>query len=88
MSLVSYRGHNYKLLWRGKTKHGERAHLQFTDGSKSFWVDAALVEQPTGPACANCGRPGGVHRRTDCNGIGGVVCDVCRYERKEFLSFA
>lgn len=40
---VSYKGRSYRLLWQGGTKYGERAHLAFMDGSKDFWVDAALV---------------------------------------------
>lgn len=87
MSIVSYKGHNYKLLRRGKTKHGERAHLQFTDGSKDFWVDASQIGPATGPTCDNCGRPGGIYKRTDCNGIEGRVCEVCRRSRREYLSF-
>jgi hypothetical protein len=42
-SRVMYKGRPYKLLWSGHTKHGERAHLQFLDGSKDFWVDAHQV---------------------------------------------
>lgn len=62
---VTYKGRTYNLLWSGPTKHGERAHLQFTDGSKDFWVDAHLVSgasQSAGPRpprgkyeCPECG---------------------------------
>lgn len=38
-----YKGHKYKILWQGTTRYGEKAHLQFTDGSKDFWVPLALV---------------------------------------------
>lgn len=38
-----YKGRKYKLLWKGKTKFGTRAHLAFWDGSKDFWVDGGLV---------------------------------------------
>ena len=41
--VVSYKGHNYKLLWRGSTQYGERAKLEFMDGSRQFWVAANLV---------------------------------------------
>jgi hypothetical protein len=40
---VTYNGRPYTLLWSGPTKHGERAHLQFIDGTKDFWVDSFLV---------------------------------------------
>lgn len=40
---VTYNGRPYTLLWSGPTKHGERARLQFLDGTKDFWVDAHLV---------------------------------------------
>lgn len=40
---VMYKGRPYTLLWSGPTKHGERARLQFLDGTKDFWVDAHLV---------------------------------------------
>lgn len=61
---VTYKGRQYNLLWSGPTKHGERAHLQFTDGSKDFWVDAHLVSgaSSSGPRpprgkyeCPECG---------------------------------
>lgn len=37
---VAYRGRIYKLLWWGATRFGRRAHLQFRNGSKDFWVNA------------------------------------------------
>lgn len=42
--ICSYKGRRYTLLWTGKTKFGMRAHLQFTDGSKDFWVDADKLD--------------------------------------------
>lgn len=42
--VATYKGRKYKLAWQGQTKHGERAKLQFWDGSKEFWVDAALIQ--------------------------------------------
>lgn len=44
--MVSYKGRPYRCTWRGKGKFGdgERAKLEFMDGSKSFYVDAALLE--------------------------------------------
>lgn len=56
--IVLYKGRQYRQLWAGQTKHGPRAHLQFLNGSKDFWVSADLVEplnQDT--ECPHCGRP-------------------------------
>lgn len=64
---ASYKGRQYKLLWIGQTKFGRRAKLGFFDGSKEFWVDAALVSisQASGRSrrrvssdcCRECGGP-------------------------------
>ena len=43
---VFYRGHPYWLLWRGATKFGERSHLGFMDGSKTFWVASSEIKLP------------------------------------------
>jgi hypothetical protein len=43
MQVATYKGRKYKLAWSGKTKFGEKAKLQFWDGSKEFWVDLSLV---------------------------------------------
>lgn len=56
-----YKGRKYQVKFLGKTKHGDRAHLAFLDGSKDFWVDAKLVGevpkeeagQTTGPRPAS-----------------------------------
>lgn len=55
-----YKGKTYRLLWRGKTAHGERAKLGFIDGSKEFWVDDSLIREVDADqgVCAECGRPG------------------------------
>ena len=45
---VEYKGRNYFLAWKGTTKFGERAKLQFLDRSKEFWVDASAIKQATG----------------------------------------
>lgn len=37
---VRYKGRTYRLVWQGRTKYGDRAHLAFLDGSKDFWVDS------------------------------------------------
>lgn len=62
----TYKGRKYRVLWSGPTKYGQRAHLQFFDGSRDFWVDAAAVticppRQRDGEddgVCAECGRGG------------------------------
>lgn len=41
---ANYKGKSYRLLFAGKTKYGQKAHLAFSDGSKDFWVDLSLVE--------------------------------------------
>jgi hypothetical protein len=43
MKVGEYKGRKYRILYLGPTKYGQRAHLGFFDGSKDFWVDAALV---------------------------------------------
>ena len=62
-----YKGRTYRCLFIGATKYGRRAHLQFMDGTKDFWVDASLVSEGGdsssrssrgGHVCAECGRPG------------------------------
>lgn len=65
--VAEYKGRKYKLAWQGTTKYGERAKLQFFDGSKEFWVDASTIRitesnssEPRGRGfrraeCAECG---------------------------------
>lgn len=57
---------------------------------KPFEVDGAAMAygyiKP--PACDNCAKPGGVHRRRDSSGIQGLVCDRCSFEPHYALSFA
>ena len=43
-SVATYKGRNYRLLAVVRTKLGDRAHLQFFDDSKDFWVNARSVE--------------------------------------------
>jgi hypothetical protein len=43
--VASYKGRKYRLLYFGATKFGKRAHLQFFDGSKDFWVAAENVTE-------------------------------------------
>jgi len=51
--IVSYKGRSYKLLYSGATKFGEKAKLQFMDGTKEFWVLLNLISP------ANSGGGGG-----------------------------
>ena len=39
-----YKGRKYSLLWKGRTKFGDRAKLAFPDGSKEFWVMLDAIE--------------------------------------------
>ncbi len=39
-----YKGKTYKLLFAGQTRFGRRAHLQFWNGRKTFWVDESKLE--------------------------------------------
>jgi hypothetical protein len=71
-----YKGKTYKLLYKGKTAHGERAKLAFMDGSKEFWVDAALVVE-TAPARSESREPRCRCTRPIDEGDG--ECMVCGY---------
>jgi hypothetical protein len=68
---VTYKGKPYRLMWRGTTKYGERARLQFMDGSKDFWVDAHLVSG--GGGAERAPRSSGPRLRRD----GTYLCDEC-----------
>jgi hypothetical protein len=77
-----YKGRHYRLLYLGHTKYGERAKLEFMDGTKSFWCDAGAVEELS----ANNGRPDDHIRCRHCGGwtAGGddwcTVCGAADYE--------
>jgi hypothetical protein len=58
---AKYKGKIYNLLYAGPTKVGDRAKLQFLDGSKDFWVDLNLIEKL--PAGGSNG--GGTGRASD-----------------------
>lgn len=61
---ATYKGREYRVLWAGTTKTGaQRTHLQFTDGSRDFWVDSAKV------SASNSGRIG----RGRCQFCGGAL---------------
>lgn len=40
---ATYKGKTYRVLFVGDTKYGRRAHLEFMNGGKDFWVDAGSV---------------------------------------------
>ena len=54
-SLAKYKGKVYRVLYQGPTRYGDRANLQFLDGSKSFWVDARLVTPHQGTPSSGSG---------------------------------
>jgi hypothetical protein len=65
--LAKYKGKTYRVLFLGPTKYGERARLQFMDGSKDFWVDARLVDVVKGtPQQRGRRRPGGRYECPEC----------------------
>lgn len=59
---VSYKGRSYRLLWSGSTKYGDRAKLEFMDGTKSFWVDLDKVSASRGGGGRGRGRGRGRQR--------------------------
>lgn len=42
--IATYKGRKYRLAWRGETKYGPRAKLQFLDGGKEFWVASDAIQ--------------------------------------------
>ncbi len=46
--IAEYKGRKYRVLYAGPTRYGDRANLEFMDGSKSFWVDLSLVRPSRG----------------------------------------
>lgn len=68
--VAEYKGRKYRLLWSGKTKYGQRAHLEFFDGSKDFWVDASKVTEVASY------RSGYVTERGHHEGYCGYPCPV------------
>jgi len=40
-----YKSRRYRVLYAGSTPYGERVHLEFMNGDKSFWVDIGRVEE-------------------------------------------
>lgn len=43
--VVLYKGRQYRLTWEGKTKYGQRAKLEYLDGSKEFWVACEAISE-------------------------------------------
>lgn len=95
-----YKGKKYRLMFLGPTKYGQRARLQFFDGSKDFWVDASLVQvdhsgaashssssSSSGKKCDECGAPGAKYSARDSSGIPGTVCARCSRMPSYELSF-
>lgn len=82
-----YKGRKYRLLWIGDTKFGKRAHLQFFDGTKDFWVDASAVtvsesapRPRSGAVCGECGRPGRLVADLEDGGMKHLnCCDIPPY---------
>lgn len=74
IEVVRYKGKSYRMVWSGPTKYGERAKLQFLDGSKEFWVDLKQVDRgrsaPPPPAVS---KPTNSRR---CRGCGGPVVNA------------
>jgi hypothetical protein len=68
LAVVRYKGKPYNMVWRGKTPYGERAKLQFMDGSKEFWVDVAQIEESPRPGTRGVSPLGG-----KCRGCGGAI---------------
>lgn len=94
MKTVTYKHHSYTLLWIGQTKFGKRAHLQFRDGSKDFWVNANLVSESCSPPssqremCADCGQYPGTIQCSDSSGLTGLCCRQCARQASYERSFA
>lgn len=76
---VTYKGKTYRLLFKGPTKFGQRAHLEFMDGSKQFCVDASAVSGSGGSSYTPTARRGGAR---DCCGypcpVTGAKCTSAR----------
>lgn len=82
---AKYKGRTYRLLFMGKTKHGQRAKLAFMDGSKEFWVEAsAVIETKGGGSTPTASRSGGRRTGCACGSIEGEYydwyCASCRFD--------
>ena len=95
---AEYKGRKYRLLWSGKTKHGNRAHLAFMDGSKDFWCDGNAVREVADSSsestsssremCAECGEYAGTVVCRDSSGIVAKCCRRCASMSSYERSFA
>lgn len=74
--IVQYKGKSYRLLWSGPTRYGDRAKLEFMDGSKQFWVDLSKVSAGGGGGGRSRGRGRG-------RGYWGDRCRGCRGQIKD-----
>lgn len=71
-----YKGRMYRLLYLGPTKYGQRARLQFLDGSKDFWVAADQVKPQASSSSSSRTRTPprrGPNRRYECDECGEMV---------------
>lgn len=70
---VTYKGRPYRLQWSGSTKYGDRAKLQFMDGTKEFWVNLSQVSDASssGGGSSSYSRPSGGGRSGRCRGCRG-----------------
>ena len=86
---VGYKGRTYRLLFMGATKYGQRAHLQFSDGSNDFWVAADLVTplDARDPYAGYHASPAGQCGCSCHYGRGGTsrACQSCRFDGCEVV---
>ena len=57
--IAHYKGREYRVLYRGNTRHGRRAKLQYLSGTKTFWVDESRLQEAPGNAALPEGSPPG-----------------------------
>jgi uncharacterized protein (TIGR02996 family) len=81
--LAEYKGRTYRLLWCGPTAYGERAKLEFLDGTKQFWVDGGSIRRLAGSAA---GEPTGLSRRDKPGGSPPPAAKPARQVLEEALA--
>ena len=98
MTTAVYKGKTYVVLWTGGTKYGRRAHLQFRDGSRDFWVDASNLSnivvdtgnhrtsRSSSGMCEECGERRAVASGHDSSS--GRLCASCAAMPSYMRSFA
>ena len=82
---ATYKGKTYRLVFIGETKFGRRAKLSFTDGTKEFWVNAALVtEGAAASGQTRSGSPRGTRTGCQCGSVEEYSkpsdCWTCRHD--------